>query len=113
MTSITAPQTAGPVGYRLEWKPGDYVHESVEAFAQEICKESARIWGLFTTPQAGCDPAVAVYKGRYWVQPKYVHGQSLDGFTPLYLGPVLHDPALSEEVQRLFPALADAPPTYH
>lgn len=82
------------VGYRLEWKAGDYVFETAERFAKTVCKEGARIHGLFLHKQPGCDQDIAVYLGTHWIQPKHLHGRNLDGFTPLYLGPLLHEPEL-------------------
>ena len=82
------------VGYRLEWKPGEYLHYSPEEYRKEVCKSGARVWGLFPRPQPGCPVGVAIYKGGYWVQPKYLYGQSADGMTAMFLGPVLHEPQL-------------------
>lgn len=83
------------VGYRLEWKPGEYLHYSPEDYRKEVCKSSARVWGLFREPQAGCSSDVAVYKGGYWVQPKYLHGRKTDDLTAMFLGPVLHEPNIA------------------
>lgn len=85
---------AVPVGYRLEWK--EYIFMTVENYAKEICKDGARVCGLYTEPQPGCDPNPVVYRGRYWVQPKNIYGKTVedlmkDGFVPLYLGMMLHD----------------------
>lgn len=82
---------SAPLGYRLEWKPGEYIHESVEDFQREVCKESARIWSLHDSPQPGCPQEVAVYKGQFWVQPKYLHKIDISGYRKLYLGPLLQD----------------------
>lgn len=95
------------MGYRLEWKPGDYIYESPEHYAKDICKASARTWGLYTEPQEGCDQAIEVYYGRHWVQPKNVHGKCLDGFTALYLGPILHQPPIDEDIIFAFPSIVE------
>lgn len=95
------------LGYRLEWCPGDYVFETPEHFAKEICRNSARIWGLYTEPQSGCSNAAAVYLGPHWIQPKYVYGKCLDGFKPLYLGPLLYEPAMDEDVLFAFPGIIE------
>lgn len=86
------------MGYRLEWKPGDYIFGSPEHYAQDICKQSARVWGLYTLPQDGCSSDVAVYRGWCWIQPKYVHNHDLSEFMPLYLGPLLYEPGYDEAV---------------
>ncbi len=81
-----------PVGYRFEWKPADYVFMTATSYTDAVCKESARIWGLFAEPQPGCDAAIEVYFGEFWVQPKWLHGRDLFGFAPLYLGPIISEP---------------------
>lgn len=80
------------MAYRLEWKPGDYVHTSPEGYAKEICKEGARVWALYTKPQPDCPQEIALYRGKYFVQPKHVYDRDLTGFVPLYLGPLINDP---------------------
>lgn len=87
LSTIAIPAEA----FRLEWKPGNYIFATVENYAIECGKEGARVWGLYKTPQPNCPQEIAVYRGSYWVQPKYVFGKSLVGFTPLYLGVMLHD----------------------
>ena len=83
-----------PAGYRLEWRPGDYCFYTPDGWARERARTSARVHGLFRQPQPGCGAEPAVYLGRYWVQPKNLRsGECPVGFVPLYLGPVLHDPA--------------------
>ena len=94
-------------GYRLEWKPGEYVHMSPEYYAKEVCRDGARTWGLYAEPQPGCSAEVAVYRGRYWIQPKYVYNTDLKDFTPLYLGPVLHEPPMDEAVLLAFPSIIE------
>lgn len=79
------------VGYRLEWKPGEYCYSSPENYEKDICKESARVHALHLQPQAGCCADVEVYKNGYWVQPKYLF-KSAEGMTPMYLGRLIHEP---------------------
>lgn len=95
------------LGYRLEWRPGDYVFETPENFAKECCRDSARIWGLYTEHQPECSDAITVYLGSHWIQPKYVYGKCLDGFRPLYLGPLLYEPAIDEYTFHIFPGIVE------
>lgn len=81
---------SGVVGYRLEWRPGDYMYYTPEDFAKEINKESARIWTLHLVRQPGCPNEPAVYKGWCW-SVKENHLFTPD-FTPIYLGPKIHEP---------------------
>lgn len=77
-------------GYRMEWKPGEYVYMSPEDFEKKRTA-GARVWILHTQPHAGCNPAIEVYRGATWVQPKHVHGKFMGAHVPLYLGPMLKD----------------------
>ena len=86
-----------PVGYRLEWKPGDYCYYNPEDFERETFKAGARIHGLFEAPQPDCPAEINVYHGNYWVQPKHVHGDDITGFTKMYLGPCIYDPVDHEQ----------------
>ena len=95
------------MGYRLEWKPGEYLFATPESFAKEVCRDSARIWGLYTEPQHGCSDAITVYRGPHWIQPKYVYSKCLDGFAPLYLGPVLYEPIIDENELFTFPGIIE------
>ena len=80
-----------PIGYRLELKPGEYLHETRAEFSIEVKLSGAQIWPLFIEPQPGCPQEVAVYFGRQWVQPKYTYGRDLSDFVPLYLGPCIQE----------------------
>ena len=84
-----------PIGYWVEWRPGDALFYSPEDFAREKHAPSAEIRGLYTAPQPGCKLEPAAYRGRYWHQAKhYKHNSGIDpDAVPLYLGQVLHDPA--------------------
>ena len=89
-----------PIGYRIEFRAGDYCFyrpEDMPADAKYIY--GARIVGLFTTRQQGCDRSVAAYYGRYWHQAKH-YANGGDRFdpdaAPLYLGPVINDPEIDE-----------------
>ncbi len=99
-----------PDGYRLEFRPGDpcYYSPSNYKSAQDAGFDNADTWGLFKAPQHGCSPDVEVYLGWCWKQPKYVYGSSLDGFIPLYRGPLLKTAILDEEVLLLFPSLVES-----
>lgn len=84
-----------PIGYRLEYRAGDYGFYSLEDFARETFAPSARICGLYSAPQPGCSASVAAYRGRFWHNAKnYQHNCDMDPHAvPLYLGQVLHEPA--------------------
>lgn len=84
--------TQQPVGYRAEIKPGEYLFYSVADYARETYLGDAQVWGLYEEPQSACSAAVAVYKGPYWIQPRYVYGKDVSEFTPLYLGPMISKP---------------------
>lgn len=84
------------IGYRLEWRPGDYVYQTPENYAKEVGTESARVRGLYTAPQSGCPAEIEVYKGWCWQIPGKLLYPSLKGFVPLYLGPVIHEPPVEK-----------------
>ncbi len=92
------------VGYRLEWKPGDCIFETPEAYEEEICKAGAKVWSLHEQPQPGCDPEIVVYRGTHWIRPKHVYNKNMVGFKPLYLGPIVHDPLLWQDAFGMVPA---------
>lgn len=99
---------AEPMGYRLEWKPGDPCHYTPEDYAREGQRAGADVWGLFAEPQPDCPPEIAVYLGWCWVQPRYVSAvRDLTGFTPLYLGPLIQRGTIPEAVAYLFPRIAE------
>lgn len=96
------------VAYRLEWKPADYTFLSRDDFARENQRDSARVCGLFRSPQPGCPAEPAVFYGWCWTEPKYAKGGACpEGFVPLYLGPVIHEPAMNDDVLFAFPSLAE------
>jgi hypothetical protein len=99
-----------PECYRLEWRPGRYCFYRPEDYTKEGDRvDSARVWGLYRQPQAGCPTEPAVYRGRHFVQPEYTSaGRCPDGFVPLFLGPVLNEPVLDAEVALLFPSILEA-----
>jgi len=85
-----------PIGYWLEFRPGDVCLYTPENFAREKFAPGAEIRGLYTAPQPGCSAEPAAYRGRWWHQAKhYQHNNSSTDpdAVPLYLGQVLHDPA--------------------
>lgn len=97
-----------PVGFRMEWKPGDPCYLSAADYARESQRDGADTWGLFTDPQPGCSAEIEVYRGWCWVRPRYVSAvRDLAGFTPLYLGPLIHRGLLSEAAAYLFPRLIE------
>ena len=97
-----------PIAYRFEWKPADYTFCSRDDFARESRRDGARVCGLFEYPQPGCQPEPVVFYGWCWTQPKYAKGGVCpEGFVPLYLGPVIHEPAVDEAVLFAFPSLAE------
>lgn len=90
MKNITAP-----VGYWVEYRPGDPCLYSLADFARETYRSGGEIRGLYTAPQPGCKQEPAAYRGRYVHQAKHYKHNSLTDpdAVPLYLGQVLHDPA--------------------
>jgi len=83
-----------PLGYWLEWRPGDVCLYTPEDFAREKFAPGAEIRGLYTAPQPGCCAEPAAYLGRFWHQAKHYTPTSLSDpdAVPLYLGQVLHEP---------------------
>lgn len=101
-------QVAQIHGYRLAWGPGDFCFHSPEMYAKEINKEHADVWALYDHPQSGCSPEIAVYRGEYWIQPKYVYPHTkLNGFIALYVGPLINEMPISEEMAFAFPGLME------
>jgi hypothetical protein len=95
-----------PVAYRLEYKPGDYCFSLAGDLFKWKYWKGARIHSLFTSPQNKCPDKVAVYKGKFWVEPKYSTPTLIAGAIPLYLGPMVYEPGISDEVLLLFPSMA-------
>ena len=95
-----------PVGYWLEYRPGDPVFYTLENFGRETFASGAEVRGLYTKPQPGCSAVPAAYRGRYWHQAKhYLHNGGMDpDAVPLYLGQVLHDPAHDDGIGQAKPA---------
>ncbi len=98
---VAAPVNAEPVshpteaimGYRMEFKPGEYCYYTPEGYALEAYKGDAPTHALYANPQPGCPSEIEVYKGRCWVRPKYNFGNIVDEtFRPLFLGPQLGPP---------------------
>jgi len=84
-----------PVAYRLEFRPGDPLYYSLEDFALEKHKQGSTIRGLYLKPQPGCPTQPDAYRTpKVFVPRKYSRGLNLSTMTPLYLGPVLHDPSM-------------------
>lgn len=83
-----------PVGYCLEFRPGDRCYYGLEDFARETHRSGAVIRGLYREPQPGCEQAPSAYRGRFWHEARHYayNGRHDPGATPLYMGPVLHDP---------------------
>ena len=75
----------------MEVKPGDYLFYSLADWERETYKDKSFAHSLHLEPQPDCPPEIMVYKGRYWVRPKYVFERDMSSFTPLYLGPRLPD----------------------
>ena len=88
----SVPDHSVVVGYRLEWRPGDYVYYTLEDYAKETKTQSARVCGLYKNPQPGCSTDIEVYRGWCWQRPGKLLYPSLKGFVPLYLGPIVHEP---------------------
>lgn len=97
------------LGYRLEWKAGEYCLYTPEDFAREVNTDTARIWGLFSEPQPGCSSEPAAYRGVFWCEAKYRKANAYmdPDAVPLYLGPVLHEPPMNEDVLHIFPSLVE------
>lgn len=91
-----------PVGYRLEFRPGDFCFYSLADFARETFAFGAAIQGLYADPQPGCPAEPAAYRGRYWHSARHYQGnkQTDPDAVPLYLGQVLHDPAQDAQPDR-------------
>lgn len=89
---------SSPSGYWVEFKPGDPALYSPEAFALEKFRWGGQIRALYLRPQQGCSQEPAAYRGRFWHQAKhYAYNRKIDpGATPMYIGPVLHDPVIDE-----------------
>lgn len=97
------------MGYRLSWKPGESIFMSVENFELETCKDSADIWALYREPHPNGSKEITVYKGGHWIEPKYVYPHTnLEGFIPLYSGPLLYMAPMGEDVAFVFPGLMEA-----
>ncbi|MCH1880427.1 hypothetical protein MJ863_12620 [Alcaligenes ammonioxydans] len=103
--AINRPVSAEPVahameaimGYRLEFKPGEYCYYTPEGYALEAYKGDAPAHALYANPQPGCPSEVEVYKGWCWVRPKYNSGNIVDEtFRPLFLGPQLGAPVAAQ-----------------
>lgn len=85
------------MGYRLEFKPGEYCYYTPEGYALEAYKGDAPAHALYANPQPGCPSEVEVYKGWCWVRPKYNFGKIVDEtFRPLFLGPQLGAPVSAQ-----------------
>ena len=84
-----------PVGYWIEYRPGDPCIYGLADFARETYRSGGEIRGLYTTPQPGCSATPAAYRGRYFHQAKHcLHNGGMDpDAVPLYFGQVLHEPA--------------------
>lgn len=102
---IATPVSAEPVahameaimGYRLEFKPGEYCYYTPEGYALEAYKGDAPAHALYANPQPGCPSEIEVYKGWCWVRPKYNFGNIVDEtFRPLFLGPQLGAPVAAQ-----------------
>ena len=98
-----------PQGYRLEWKAGDYCFYTPEDFSREVNTNNARVCGLFTAPQPGCSGEPAAYRGVMLCEARYRKANAFmdPDAVPMYLGPVLHEPPMNEDVLHLFPSLVE------
>lgn len=97
-----------PVGYRVDYRPGDPCYSSPEHYAVDRAAGfQGDVWGLFHEPQPGCSAEVEVYRGRYWVRPRHASAADAATFTPLYRGPQLERAPIDEEVALLFPSLVE------
>lgn len=98
-----------PVGYRVEFIARDPCYYSPESYriAIEAGTVNADTHGLFTEPQPGCSGEIEVYKGKWWVQPKYVYDRDMSEFTPLYRGPLLVAATEDEQVLFDYPSIVE------
>lgn len=105
----TVERPVMPQGYRLEWKAGNYCFYTPDEFSREVNQSSARVWGLFPTPQPGCSDEPAVYRGAMWCEARYRKANAFmdPDAVPLYLSTVLHEPPMNEDVLHLFPSLVE------
>ena len=105
----TVERPVMPQGYRLEWKAGDYCFYTPEDFSREVNTNNARVCGLFTAPQPGCSGEPAAYRGVMWCEARYRKANAFmdPDAVPMYLGPVLHEPPMNEDVLHLFPSLVE------
>ena len=106
----TVERPVMPQGYRLEWKAGDYCFYTPDEFQREVHQSSARVWALFPTPQPGCSAEPAAYRGAMWCEARYRKANAYmdPDAVPMYLGPVLHEPPMDEDVLYLFPSLVES-----
>lgn len=86
--------TEVPLGYLIEYRPGDPCIYNVEEFQKETYAYGGLIRGLYISPQPGCDSKPAAYRClHFWTLAKYWKKEDeLHPATPLYMGPVLHNP---------------------
>lgn len=83
-----------PVGYRIEYRAGDYCWYTLEDFQRETQRLGGRIHSLHREPVHGCNQKPVAFLGDYWCSTENRAANSrLDpDAKPIYLGPELHDP---------------------
>lgn len=102
-----------PLGYRVEYRPGDPVFMKPQDFgaSAKAGYDGGAVWPLFAEPQPGCKAEVEVHLGWCWVQPRYASAvRSLTGFIPLYRGPQIQSAQIDEVVALLFPSILEPEP---
>ena len=96
-------------GYRLDFKPGDPCYYSVDDYNNALLSgyANADVYPLHNSPQQGCSQQVEVYKGEYWIQPRYVYTKDISGYMPLYRGALVSRGTVDELVAYAFPSHAE------
>lgn len=95
-------------GYRLEVQPGEYHFMIASDYDIIDAKHAYRTWELHTTPQKDGPIEPIVYRNRHWLQPKHVYRHTkLDGFIPLYLGPLVNETKFQEKELYEYPGIIE------
>lgn len=97
------------LGYRLEVQPGEFHFMLAGEYDLMHNKEGYRTWSLHKLPVLKCPTDVAVYRGRYWLQPKHVYRNraKLEQFTPLFLGPIVNETKFQEKELYEYPGIIE------
>lgn len=100
-----------PIGYVVEWRPGDQCFYRVEDMAAEAkALEVAEVRALFQVEQEPGQQPTA-WRGLYWCSAKHREANAYmdPDAMPCYAGPVLREHHINPEVARIFPSLSRPP----